>query len=218
VLNIKKFSMKRKQTRKSRNKRSRRSLDSRLDPSYQHVLTYDAASTIIAPTSTSVVFVPWSSISGLSQLAAFFEMAHPLRYRLRLSYTNWSGTLAFVPINPYAYGTLPSLTNLDNQALREVRGSIRVQSGFNNTGSWCTFPFANQGWNAYGLFNAGPPLGYYAAFNDAPGVTANWTIQLTLEVVVIFRRRTLYSYTVTPTKKELDEEPPDTSTEEVKTS
>lgn len=193
--------------------------NSRLDPTYQHVLTADISNSVTAPTTDVTGFVSWSNLSGLPQLAAFFEMAHPLKYRIRLSYTNWSGTIAFVPINPYAYGTLPTASNLDYQALKEVRGSIRVQSGFGNTGTMCTFPFANQGWNAYGLYNAGPPVGYYAAYNDAPSSTlANWTIQMTLEVLVSFRRRTLYQYSVTPTLKKDPDSNPDSPYEEVKTS
>jgi hypothetical protein len=132
-------------------------------------------------------------------LGTFFEMAHPRRYRICISYTNWSGTACFVPVNAYETN-IPLLTSTDPLSVMEVQGAVRIQPGASNWGRWCRFPYAQQGWPTYGIGSPSfaLPVGYCYAYNDAP-VTANWTIQATLEVEVRFFRRTLYNYTITPT-------------------
>jgi hypothetical protein len=137
-------------------------------------------------------------MSGAPQLAAFFEMMKPLSYRTKTSYTNWSGTLAFIPFNPSLTNSVPILSNVDVAALMEVRGSVRIQSGARNTSSWSTFPYANTGIPTYNVFSSNANLGYIVFYNDAPTVS-NWTIQTTIEIKVRFFRRTIYNFSITPT-------------------
>jgi hypothetical protein len=167
------------------------------DPSFTHVLSYVLDAAVTSPANGFIQTVFFSGFSGFPQLSTFFEMAQPVSYRLRMSYTNWNGTAAYVPMNPLNV-SLPSLINTDPLALLEVRGSVRLQSGFDNTGVWCRYPYTQQGFQTYYLQNAPGVAGYIMLYNDASTV-ANWTIQMTIEVKVRFFRRTLYAFTVSPT-------------------
>jgi len=169
------------------------------DPSFTHVLTAALQLSVTAPTLVAQFNVLVNTLGGFPQLASFFEMYQPVRYRLRPSYTNWSGSLAFVPGNP-AFVDLPTVGNIDASSVLECRGSVRMQSGYNNTGSWCTFPYASIGLQCHTAITTTPAAGYVLAYNDQPGsITTTWTVQAVIEVDVRFFRRNLNLYTITPT-------------------
>jgi len=183
-------------------RRTRNSFSNKIrDPSFTHVLTFLLSTSVTGPANAIVTVPRYDQLNGFEQLASFFEMVHPVRYRIRYSYTGWSGTATFVPENPYSLST-PSLVNTEPQSILETRGAVRIQAGYTNNGSWCRFPFAQQGWQSLALGGSpgsGLTIGYLLTFNDSPGTVANWTVQATLEVDCRFFRRTLYSFTVTPT-------------------
>lgn len=190
-------------TKKQFSRRGRRPLNRRgprgnRDPSFTHVLSYLCGTSVSAPGNGFVGVVPINQLSGFNQLGTFFEMYKPTKYRLKISYTNWSGTMCFVPQNPIIADSPPTLTSTDPLAVMEVRGSVRVQAGYNNTGTWCTFPFTNVGLQTHISDTTPLIIGYLLAYNDAP-LVSNWTIQATLEVETRFFRRTLYYYLVGPT-------------------
>jgi hypothetical protein len=166
------------------------------DPSFTHVLSYALDAAVVAPANGNIQTIFFNGLSGFPQLSTFFEFAQPVSYRLRMSYTNWNGTVAFVPMNPLNV-SLPSLISTDPLALSEVRGNVRLQSGYNNTGVWCRYPYAQLGLQTYYLQNAPGVAGYIMFYNDASTVI-NWTIQMTIEMKVRFYRRTLYAFTVSP--------------------
>lgn len=192
----------RKNQKSNSKRRSRNSFSNKnRDPSFTHVLTFLQSTAVTGPANAIVTVPRYDQLNGFEQLASFFEMVHPVRYRIRYSYTGWSGTACFVPENPYSVST-PTLTSTEPQSILEVRGSVRIQQGYTNNGVWCRFPFAVQGWQSLALGGSpgsGLTIGYMLTFNDAPGTVASWTIQSTLEVECRFFRRTLYQFTVTPT-------------------
>jgi hypothetical protein len=176
-----------------------------MDPSFTHVLTFTAFTTVSSSTNASIISVPFSSMSGAPQLSSFFEMFKPTSYRIIVSYTNWSGTVAFVPYNPSLPYSVPTTSTIDSAALMEVRGAVRVQAGFDNTGVWCTFPFTNTGLQTYNVYSSNQNLGFVAHYNDAPTISS-WTIQTTIEINVRFFRRTLFNFTITPTLSKPDKQ------------
>jgi len=183
--------------RKSKQRRVRASRGIVRDPNFTHTLTADITLAVSTPTAAAVIPVTPLGLSGFPQLATFFECFVPRSYRIKFSYTNWSGTLAFVPLNPFT-STAPSASSLLTTALREVRGAIRVQQGYNNTGALCTYPYPNQGWQCASI--GSNVIGYIAAFNDGVLPLANWTIQCTIEVDIRFMRRNLlFTGSVAPT-------------------
>jgi len=190
--------MRKNQNTKSNQRRRVRVSRGIRDPNFTHTLTQDISLAVSGPTTnTAVIPVTSLSLSGFPQLATFFECFVPMTYRIKFSYTNWSGTLAFVPLNPFT-ATLPSAGSLLTTALREVRGAIRVQQGYNNSGTVCTYPYPNQGWQCASI--GSNPIGYIAAFNDIPLPVANWSIQCTIEVNMKFlRRNLLFAGGVVPT-------------------
>jgi len=190
-----------KNQRKSRPRRTnkRRSNRRGSDPSFSHTLSFTAYSAVSTPTNGLVIPVPFSSMSGAPQLSAFFEMFKPTHYRTKTSYINWSGTVAFIPFNPALTNSVPILSNVDVAALMEVRGSVRLESGARNDSSWSTFPYASIGIPTYNIFSSNANLGYLVFYNDAP-VVSNWTVQTTVEIKVRFFRRTLYNFSITPTR------------------
>lgn len=197
---------KNQKSRKGRRPFKRQSTtSSRSDPSFTHTLSYTYFNSTTAPTAGTVLAIRYSGLAGFAQLSTFFEMAQPMSYRIRVSYTGWSGIVAFVPVNPLD-SFVPIFSNLDVGALDEVRGAVRIQSGSSNTGGWSRFPFATGGFQTYGLFNNNLNLGYIATYNDAPTVVS-WTTQLTIEVKVKFFRRTLYFFAITPTLRSEQELP-----------
>jgi len=158
------------------------------DPAFTHTLTYDVNQLVSSPTTVSVISINLLNLSGAPQLITFFENFAPKAYRIKFSYTNWSGTVAFVPLNPFT-ATVPSAGSLSTQALREVRGAVRIQSGYNNTGVKCVYPYPGQGWQCASI--GSNPIGYLAFYNDGVLPVSNWNIQVTLEVDVRFDRRQL---------------------------
>lgn len=178
---------------------SKRHSSKSADPSFTHTLAYTWQLGVTTPTNAAIATVTYFQLSGFPQLASFFGMAQPVSYRMRASYINWSGTLAFVPLNPLSSSVPSGIGFIDAGGLMETRGSVRVQAGATNTGSWSTFPFAQLGLSSFDMFNVPYNVGYLVAYNDASAVTANWNIQLTLEVKVRFYRRTLQNFSVSPT-------------------
>ena len=179
--------MRKTQRTKNSNKRRVRASTGIRDPSFTHTLTTDLAASIAMGTGTYVSAISAGNLGGFPQLANFFECFTPRSYRIRLSYTNWSGTIAFVPLNPFT-ATVPSATSLLVQSLREVSGAVRVQQGFTNTGAKVSYPYPSMGWQCASI--SSNPIGYIAAYNDTPIVLA-WTIQVTIEIDVRFYRRQL---------------------------
>jgi hypothetical protein len=183
--------------RKSRRLFKRRNTS---DPSFTHVLTYDFFTNGSSTNPALLNEVFFNNFSGFPQLASFFEMVQPVSYRLRCSYTGWSGNVAYIPQNPLSIAIPSTTSNLDEAALMEVRGSVRMQVGYNNTGAWCRYPYATIGFQTYQLnLTSTSAAGYLAFFNDNPSLSTVWPIQLTLEVKMRFFRRTLYNFTVVPT-------------------
>lgn len=189
---------KNQKSRKGRRPSKRRSSRSLQDPSFTHVLTYTYYTAVSTPTAGVFNSVYFGLLSGFPQLATFFEMYQPVMYRMLISYTNWTGTAAFVPQSPLSYDIPSTISQVDTSALKEVRGSVRVQPGYSNTGSWSSYPYAQQGFQTYGAANSNVDAGYLVFYNDAPTV-ANWTVQMSLEIRVRFFRRTLFYFAITPT-------------------
>jgi hypothetical protein len=182
--------------RKSRRLFKRRNTS---DPSFTHVLTYDFFTNGSSSNPALLNEVFFNNFSGFPQLASFFEMVQPISYRLRCSYTGWSGSAAYVPQNPLSIAIPSTSSNLDEAALMEVRGSVRLQAGYNNTGAWCRYPYATIGFQTYQLnLTSTSAAGYLAFFNDNPSLSTVWPVQMTLDVKMRFFRRTLYYFTVTP--------------------
>jgi hypothetical protein len=184
--------------RKTKNRRRpTKTGKSSMDPKFRHVLATDISAQVNSGTDNQVVEMPFNTFSGFSQLSSFFYFARPIRYRIVHSYTNWVGSTAFIPVNYQSETSVP--TGFLPNALMTVRGSVRVQPGYNNIGSWSAWPFANLGWNAEFLDTSadGTACGYWVFYNDTV-VDAVWYIQSVLEMEFEFSRRSVISYSPSP--------------------
>jgi hypothetical protein len=177
------------------------------DPSFTHTLNAEATLTAANGTITSVFPIGYHSLSGFAQLSTFFEFARPLKFQIRVSYTGWSGVAAFVPVNYQSDVTITATPILDG-ALETYPGSVRIQSGYNNTGRWTTFPFAQLGWNAQVLDSTNRTSGYLVFYNDLPTTTVAYTIQAEVRITCKFWRRNILLYTPTgPSLRKEDTDP-----------
>jgi hypothetical protein len=178
------------------NRRGGKSKTSIRDPTFTHTMSGYVTIPVTSSLST-VSTVTATILGGFPQLATFFEFVQPIRYRILPSYTNWNGTLAFVPTNPQS-AVIPSATSIDTLSLLEVRGAVRMQPGYNNIGTWNTYPYSLLGFSADSLFTTGLPFGYIVAVNDAvaPG---SWVVQMSFEVDLKWYRRQLRFFSISPT-------------------
>jgi hypothetical protein len=111
--------------------------------------------------------------------------------------------LALVPTNPQSV-TVPSAGSIDSLSLLEVRGAVRMQSGYNNIGTWNTYPYSLLGFSADNLFALGLPLGYIVAYNDAVA-PSSWVVQMSYEIDFKFYRRQLRFFAISPTLVDMRE-------------
>jgi hypothetical protein len=164
------------------------------DPSYTHTLSYDVSNEGAIGTENVAYQITYADLSGFAELTSFFQFAQPLRFRIRLSYTGWSGLVSFVPVNWVLQTAIP--TTFLPDSLATTKGYVRVQAGADNSGAWASFEFPNQGWDSYLLYGpTSKTLGYFLFYNDSYlSPTLAWPIQAQLDVDVKFRRRNVLGY------------------------
>jgi len=173
---------------------------SKKEPSFNVVLTQEISGGFSSSTTVDAISILYENFSGFPELAAFFLYAKRKWIRLRISYTNWTGVVGFMPVNYLS--PMTSTGTIYQGAIAELPGSVRVQPGFNNTGQVFKLGFKEEGFCCQELYNSGSPTssGWLFLYNDA-GSPSSWSICLQIEVMFNFRRRNPFVLSITPDLK-----------------
>jgi len=165
------------------------------EPTFNVVLTYDVAGAVSAATDS--ISIVYEGYSGFPQLATFFLYAKRKWIRLRVSYTGWSGVVSFMPVNYLSLMT--STASLYSGAIAEMPGSVRVQSGADNTGKIFKLGFKEEGFSCQELYNSGSPTstGWLFIYNSSY-TTGSYPINMQIETMFSFRGRNPFVLSITP--------------------
>lgn len=156
---------------------------------FTHTLASVVSGNAAIGTPAVMVTVYYSALDGFNTLAKFFSRAHPVKFRIKAAYTNYTGLVGYQPINWETAPTTP-VAFLPG-AMAEARGTVYLQVGSRNFGQTCPYAYAQAGWDATVL---SPKIaGYLLFYNDNSLLATTWEYQAEIMIDIKFSKRDFIS-------------------------